>query len=134
MNCFTCENNLSAYIDDEVSTDVRREMETHLDGCEKCREEYETMLATWELAGDMRTEGAPERLWKAVEGELGQKGQNQTTTEDLALIVRGLASEVRDLKQAVEGMRRDMEERDNNEIDQSDLGSLVLHGRRRHTG
>lgn len=134
MNCFTCENNLSAYIDDEMTPDVRREIEAHLDGCEKCRKEYETLLATWELAGDLRTEAAPDALWKAVEAKLEQKGQQHTTTEDLALIVRGLASEVRDLKQTVDGLRRDMEERDRNDIDQSDLGSLVLHGRRRQMG
>lgn len=134
MNCFTCENNLSAYIDDELTTDVRREMEAHLDVCEICRKEYESLLSTWELAGEMRTETAPDGLWQAVTSELEQKVQNNTTTEDLALIVRGLASEVRDLKQVVEGMRRDLEDRNNNEINQSDLGSLVLHGRRRHTG
>jgi predicted anti-sigma-YlaC factor YlaD len=134
MNWFTCENNLSAYIDDELTTDVRREIETHLDACEMCRKEYESLLSTWELAGEMRTEAAPDGLWKAVASELKEKVQNNTTTEDLALIVRGLASEVRDLKQVVEGLRRDLEDRNNNEINQSDLGSLVLHGRRRHTG
>jgi len=134
MNCFTCENNLSAYIDDEITTDVRREMEAHLDTCETCHKEYETLLSSWELAGDMRTEAAPDGLWQSVEAELKQKNNTQTTTEDLALIVRGLASEVRDLKQAVDGLRRDLEDRNNNTIDQSDLGSLVLHGRRRQMG
>ncbi|MBT3605192.1 MAG: hypothetical protein HN521_19185 [Candidatus Latescibacteria bacterium] len=134
MNCFTCENNLSAYVDDELTTDVRRDIEAHLDTCEKCYQEYETLLSTWELAGDMRTEAAPDGLWQAVEAELQQKGHNNTTTEDLALIVRGLASEIRDLKQTVDGLRHDLEERDNNKIDQSDLGSLVLQGRRRHAG
>ncbi|MBT4140753.1 MAG: hypothetical protein HOE48_22765 [Candidatus Latescibacteria bacterium] len=134
MNCFTCENNLSAYVDDELTTDVRRDIEAHLDTCEKCHQEYETLLSTWELAGDMRTEAAPDGLWQAVEAELQQKGHNNTTTEDLALIVRGLASEIRDLKQTVDGLRHDLEERDNNKIDQSDLGSLVLQGRRRHAG
>ena len=62
MNCFTCENNLSAYVDDELTTDVRRDIEAHLDTCEKCHQEYETLLSTWELAGDMRTEAAPDGL------------------------------------------------------------------------
>lgn len=123
MNCFTCENNLSAYIDDELTTDVRRDIEGHLDTCEKCHKEYETLLSTWELAGDMRTEAAPDGLWQAVEAELQQKGHNNTTTEDLALIVRGLASEIRDLKQTVEAMRQDAEQNNStrNRSD-SDLG------------
>lgn len=111
MTCFTCANNLSAYIDDELIADVRREMETHLDTCEKCRSEYESHMITWERANNMRTEAAPENLWQAVEATLQQKGHNNTTTEDLALIVRGLASDIRDLKQTLETMRRDMEAR-----------------------
>ena len=113
MNCFTCENNLSAYIDDELTTDVRRDIEAHLDTCETCLKEYEALLATWELAGDMRVEDAPEGLWQSVEAELQQKRHRATTSEDLALIVRGLASEIRDLKQTVDAMRQDMEARQN---------------------
>ena len=108
MNCFTCERNLTAYIDDELQNDVRLEVETHLDTCDRCREDYEGQLAAWEAAGNVRTESAPDRLWQAVESELQTKGPD-TTLEDLALIVRGLASEVRDLRQAMEGLRQDIE-------------------------
>jgi len=118
MNCFACGNNLSAYVDDELTPEQRREVESHLDGCETCRAEYETHLAAWELAGDMRTEAAPDDLWKAVEAELHQQGL-QTTPEDLALIVRGLAGEVRDLKHVIEGLRRNMEAREREEAEQA---------------
>ena len=109
MNCFTCEQNISAYIDDEVTPEVRREMEGHLSECDACRQEYETHLASWEAAGDMRTEATPDDLWQAVEDELQAKGGGGTSAEDLALIVRGLASEVRDLKHTVDALRQDME-------------------------
>ena len=109
MNCFTCERHLSAYIDDEVTSEVRHEIEVHLGECEMCRREYETHLSAWEVAGDMRTEAAPDDLWQAVEVELQAKGGGGTSTEDLALIVRGLASEIRDLKHMVDGLRQDME-------------------------
>jgi len=118
MNCFACENSLSAYIDDELTPEQRREVELHLDGCEQCRAEYETHLAAWELAGDMRTEAAPEGLWNTIEAELQEQGR-QATTEDLALIVRGLASEVRDLKHVVEDLRRSMEAREREEAEQA---------------
>ncbi len=108
MNCFACERNLSAYIDDELSSEVRLEVEGHLEACERCRKDYETHLAAWEAAGDLRAEAAPEGLWQAIESELQQKGAD-TTLEDLALIVRGLAGEVRDLKQALESLRQDLE-------------------------
>ena len=108
MNCFACERNLSAYIDDELTPEMRLEIESHLDGCETCRKDYETHLAAWEAEGNLRAEAAPEGLWRAVESEVQRKGSG-ATTEDLALIVRGLAGEVRDLRQAVEALRQGLE-------------------------
>ena len=108
MNCFTCERNLSAYIDDELTQEMRLEIEAHLAACETCCKDYETHLTAWEAAGRLRAEAAPEGLWRAVESEIQQKSSG-ATTEDLALIVRGLAGEVRDLRQAVESLRQDLE-------------------------
>ena len=108
MNCFACERNLTACIDDELTPEVRREVEAHLDACDRCREDYETQLATWEAAGNLRSEPAPDGLWRAVESELQPQG-GSPTTEDLALIIRGLAGEIRDLKQAVEALRQDLQ-------------------------
>lgn len=108
MNCFSCQKNLSAYIDDELTLDLRREVEAHLDTCQDCRTEYETHMAAWEAAGNLRSEAAPEGLWRQIETELEARGAS-TTTEDLALLVRGLAEEVRDLKQALEYLRQDLE-------------------------
>lgn len=108
MNCFACESNLSAYIDDELIADVRRAIETHLDTCESCRKAYEAHLAVWERAGNLRTAGAPDNLWKAVEAEIQSKDRG-APIEELALMVRGLAGEIRDLKRTVENLRRDME-------------------------
>ncbi len=108
MNCSTCERILSAYIDDELTNEARLEVEAHFDTCERCRKDYESHLLAWEAAGGLRTGSAPEGLWRAVESEVQQKG-TATTTEELALVVRGLAGEVRDLKQAVESLRADLE-------------------------
>jgi anti-sigma factor RsiW len=105
MNCFTCENNLSAYIDDELVPDVRREMEGHIGACEPCQKNFETLLASWELAGGTRTDAAPEGLWKSVESMIQEKRNARTTQEDLALMVRGLASEIRDLRQTVASLK-----------------------------
>ena len=105
MNCFSCERNLSAYIDDELDTEARLALETHLDECTACRTEYERHQAAWETVGLSTVGGAPESLWQAVETELGQ-GQNTTSIEDLALMLRGLAGQVQDLQQSLEGLRR----------------------------
>ena len=108
MNCFACERNLSAYVDDELSREVRLELEAHLDSCDACRQEYETQLAAGEAAADLPVPAAPGGLWEALESEIQAKAPSPTA-EDLALIVRGLAGEVRELRQAVESLRSELE-------------------------
>lgn len=108
MTCFTCERNLSAYIDDELTPDTRLEVEAHLDACERCRRDYETHLAAWEAAGLLRSGSAPDNLWEKIDPEL-RKQRPATTMEDLTLTVRGLAGEVRDLRKAIEALRQELE-------------------------
>ena len=109
MNCATCERNLSAYIDDELTTEVRLEIEAHLDECERCRGELESHQAAWEAANMAQAGRAPDGLWDAIETELEQE-VGTTNIEDLALMLRGLASEVQDLRRTVDGLRRDLAE------------------------
>jgi hypothetical protein len=108
MECFSCERNLSAYIDDELTNETRVEIDSHLASCDACRKEYETHLAAWETAQRIPGESAPDGLWSAIESQIETRSAG-TSTEDLALIVRGLAEEVRDLKHTVQMLRRDLE-------------------------
>jgi hypothetical protein len=134
MNCFSCEKNLSAYIDDELTAEVRRDVETHLDTCDTCRKEYESHMAAWETAGNLRPESAPESLWRTIETELETRGAS-TTNEDLALLVRGLAEEVRDIKQALEYLRQDMEAAQSDDGDlRSRLNIMTVGSRRQQSG
>jgi len=111
VNCPTCERNLSAYVDDELTTDVRLEIEAHLDECAACRAEFEGHQAAWEAVGMAPAGQAPEELWESIEAELQpQEKGGATTLEDLALMLRGLAGEMQDLRQTVDGMRREMGE------------------------
>ena len=108
MNCSSCERLISAYIDDELDAARRGEVETHLDGCEACRSEFEGHMVAWEAAGDLRSRSAPDGLWSAIESEVGTEAAGPSTDE-LALIVRGLSGELRDLRQTVETLRRDLQ-------------------------
>lgn len=108
MDCFTCERNISAYIDDELTGETRVEMESHLASCAACRQEYETDLTLWEAARQLPAEAAPDSLWPAIESQVETRAGG-TSTDDLALIVRGLAEEVRDLKHTVHMLRQDLE-------------------------
>ena len=109
MNCFQCERNLSAYLDDELPMDERLEIESHVDDCEPCRSEFESHQAAWEAAHQAAAEAAPDGLWQGIESQLHEQG-GQAGLEELSLMVKGLASEVQDLRRSVDGLRRMFEQ------------------------
>ncbi|MFC1526702.1 anti-sigma factor family protein [Candidatus Latescibacterota bacterium] len=109
MNCFTCERNLSAYLDDELPMDERLEVEAHLDECEACRGEFELHQKAWEAAGTTATGAAPDGLWQGIEREL-QADESSTSLEEVALMVKGLASEIQDLRRTVDALRLQLEQ------------------------
>ena len=116
MNCPACQRHLTAYIDDEVSAELRHEIETHLDGCQECRGEFETHQTALEAASSIGT-GSPRRdLWQGIADQLEPGG---TTVEDMALMIRGLARQVESLEQTVNGLRRDLSEEEEQEEVQS---------------
>ena len=109
MNCFACERNLSAYLDDELPMDERLEIEAHLDECERCRAEFESHQGAWEASGAALVGAAPDGLWRGIETELEVEGPS-TTLDDLALMVKGLASEIQDLRRSVDALNQQAEE------------------------
>ena len=90
---------------------TRLELEAHLDQCEVCHGELEQHQAAWEAAQVVATGRAPDRLWSAVEEALESREADATTLESLALMIRGLAGEVQDLRREVRALRRAQEER-----------------------
>ena len=110
MNCFGCERNLSAYLDDELGTEERLEIESHLESCERCRAEFESHEAAWEATGGLQSGAAPDGMWREIETELEDEGRATTSLDDLALMIKGLASEVQDLRRSMEGLRRQVEQ------------------------
>jgi len=108
MNCATCERNLSAYIDDEVTSEMRLEMEGHLDECDRCRGEFESHQAAWEATHQAQAGRAPEGMWEGIAAELGQEMEGGASLDELALMIRGLAGEVQDLRREVTTLRREL--------------------------
>ena len=110
MNCAACERHLSAYVDDELSAEVRAEMESHLDACASCRRDLQEHLAAWEAALQLVPGPPPERLWEGVAAALGEASPGGTSLDDLALMLRGLAGQVHDLQREVSALRRQVAE------------------------
>jgi len=55
---------LSGYIDDELSTDERRDFEAHLTGCTECRKELDSFRKLKEVTGAMKYADIPEQVWE----------------------------------------------------------------------
>ena len=115
------ERNLSAYIDDELTPEARLEVEAFMDENEEARAEFESHQAAWEAAQMARSGAAPEGMWEAIEETL-QPESGATDLEDLALMIRGLAGEVQDLRRTVADLRRDIEEAELAEEREADEG------------
>ena len=109
MNCFGCERNLSSYLDDELSVEERLAIEAHLEDCQSCRGEFESHQRAWEVAGGLQGGTVTDGLWRSVEVNL-EEGRASTNLDDLALMIKGLASEIRDLHHTVDDLRRQVEQ------------------------
>lgn len=110
MNRSEFERHLSAYIDDELTVEIRLEMEAFMDSDEAARAEFESHQATWEAAQSSVGGAAPDGLWDGIEAALGTEGKSETSMDDLALMMRGLAGEVQDLRREVQQLRSELAE------------------------
>jgi hypothetical protein len=62
MICDDCKQDLSAYLDDELETERRREFDEHLGGCEACRTQLDTLRKLTSLLRDVPRAKAPPGL------------------------------------------------------------------------
>jgi hypothetical protein len=51
MHCENCKAQLQLWWNDQLTSDERAELKTHLDECEDCRQEFAANLEVWELMG-----------------------------------------------------------------------------------
>jgi len=59
MQCSEIQENLSAYLDGELDPAGAAELESHLEGCESCRSELESLRSTVELVRSVPRVQAP---------------------------------------------------------------------------
>ena len=61
--CETMQALLSGYVDDELDTEQRRKVETHLDICPSCRNELRQMNLVAEAASQLSVRPLPDDVW-----------------------------------------------------------------------
>ncbi len=75
MECERIRVQLGAYLDDEMSQDVRHEVETHLMVCAECAAELDSLGKVAEALAPQETIAVPDRLWSAIEQRLDSDTQ-----------------------------------------------------------
>jgi len=70
MNCETARQKLGEYLDDEVSLNVKREMEAHLTDCRSCARELASIRKLAVQLGSSPIPKVPSELWGAIEHQL----------------------------------------------------------------
>lgn len=75
---------LSAYAHGELAAPEAGRVSAHLDGCERCRKEFEEICYGIRLAESLTVRTAPASLWDNIEAALAQKSFKQNQTERAA--------------------------------------------------
>lgn len=77
MRCSDCQENISAFLDQELKEGRQREIQTHLDACRECRNEFQRSKQEWIWWKSMRAEMNPTRdLWPQIEREIRTTGKS----------------------------------------------------------
>ena len=73
MNCTSVADNLSAYLDGELEPELLAQVQEHLNDCQACRAELETLRTTTGLVGSLPMVKAPASLLEGVQDHLARK-------------------------------------------------------------
>ncbi|QQS40202.1 MAG: FecR domain-containing protein [Acidobacteriota bacterium] len=81
-------NQISLFLDRELSEDERREVGEHLITCAECRRAHDEEKAGRELARVMSGEDAPPSVWAGIESKLGQAEEEDRARRRRARILK----------------------------------------------
>lgn len=73
-NCPDVIAELSAFLDDEVAADVRREIESHLGDCRTCEALYDSARKTLRIVTESGTFEVPESLSRKIMARIRSRG------------------------------------------------------------
>ena len=79
MFCKQIERELGRYVDNEVSSTERAEIETHLETCSSCRSELAELRELVEGIGSPEIVSVPDTLWASIERQLDQPDEAKST-------------------------------------------------------
>ena len=79
MECLTCTESLTAFMDGELSPDLAKNVETHVTQCTPCHDDYQSRLHTYQLVEQVGLLELDPDLWTRVHSEITDPGPSEST-------------------------------------------------------
>jgi anti-sigma factor RsiW len=73
MECRVCTEALTAFIDKELSSEESAVVERHIDACTACKDEYDSLLTSYELTSQMPQLEVSPLLWANIASEISSE-------------------------------------------------------------
>jgi anti-sigma factor RsiW len=84
MECRSCFDALTAFMDQELSPGDRQSVEDHLNHCPSCREEYDSLLESYELTTKLSWVEPDARVWAGIRSQLAVGALNNPVQGPMA--------------------------------------------------
>ncbi len=79
MDCLTCTESLTAFMDGELSPDQARKVEIHFTQCTPCYDDYQSLLHTYQLVEQVGLLDLDPDLWTRIHSEITDVSPSEST-------------------------------------------------------
>ena len=79
MECLTCTESLTAFMDGELSPDQTQEVEIHFTHCTPCHDDYQSLLHSYQLVKQVGLLELDPDLWTRIHSEITDVSPSEST-------------------------------------------------------
>ena len=79
MECLTCTESLTAFMDGELSPDLAKNVEIHVTQCTPCHDDYQSLLHTYQLVEQVGLLDLDPDLWTRIHSEITGVSPSEST-------------------------------------------------------
>jgi len=79
MECLTCTESLTAFMDGELSPDQAKNVEIHVTQCTPCHDDYQSLLHTYQLVEQVGLLDLDPDLWTRIHSEITDVSPSEST-------------------------------------------------------
>jgi len=79
MECLTCTESLTAFMDGELSPDHAKKVESHFAQCTPCHDDYQSLLHTYQLVEQVGLLELDPDLWTRIHSEITDVSPSEST-------------------------------------------------------